>query len=142
MPERATLQENLFKNVTSDSDTGKLCLQAMISLCVGTSRVAYYPGLLPENAGCPICQKQMERYVSPQSPLIFKAYFLVCIQAQGPSISSSVRESPSIAHPINSDIEVAVVHIARLSAHFSYFAIPVPNSMKMRQTGSYIAKTT
>ncbi|KAJ5675025.1 uncharacterized protein N7477_004959 [Penicillium maclennaniae] len=61
LPERARLRDNLFKEASLDSDTGKQCLHDMVSLCVGTESVVYYPGLRPENDKCPYCFKDILR---------------------------------------------------------------------------------
>lgn len=63
MSERSRLRDNLFKKVSLESDVGKQCLYDMVSLCTLTEKVAYYPGLAPKNGRCPVCPRQMTRYV-------------------------------------------------------------------------------
>jgi hypothetical protein len=62
MPERSRIQEKLFKEVSLDSEEGRQCLHAMVSLCTSTEKVAYYPGLGPVRGLCPICETPMFRY--------------------------------------------------------------------------------
>ncbi|EER41728.1 conserved hypothetical protein [Histoplasma capsulatum H143] len=59
IPERARLKENLFKEVSLDSEIGRQCLQDAVDLCMSTERVAYYPGLSPVDGLCPVCSCSM-----------------------------------------------------------------------------------
>ncbi|GMG01327.1 unnamed protein product [Aspergillus oryzae] len=61
MPERARLNDNIFKQVPLDSDIGRQCLRDAVSLCTSVEKVAYYPGMTPVEGKCPICAKQMSR---------------------------------------------------------------------------------
>lgn len=62
MPERARLNDNIFKQVPLDSDVGRQCLRDAVSLCTSVEKVAYYPGMTPVEGKCPICAKQMSRF--------------------------------------------------------------------------------
>ncbi|RJE22626.1 hypothetical protein PHISCL_05049 [Aspergillus sclerotialis] len=62
MPERARIQETLFREVSLESEEGRQCLHDMVSLCTSTEKVAYYPGFSPLNGLCPICETPMSRY--------------------------------------------------------------------------------
>ncbi|KAM0107297.1 hypothetical protein ACP6JB_007115 [Aspergillus fumigatus] len=53
MPERDRLRDNLFSEVTIDSETGRQCMLDMVAICTSEERVAYYPGELPIDGRCP-----------------------------------------------------------------------------------------
>lgn len=61
MPERSRLADNLFREIPLDSEDGRQCLRDMVSLCMSTEKVAYYPGLSPKDGRCPICPREMAR---------------------------------------------------------------------------------
>jgi hypothetical protein len=63
LPERARLKQSLFTETSLDSVIGQQCLEDMVALCTSTERVAYYPGLLPEDNRCPICSKIISQCV-------------------------------------------------------------------------------
>lgn len=63
IPERSRLREHLFTEASIHSDIGRQCLQDMVNICTSTERVAYYPGELPVNGRCPVCNKEMTRFV-------------------------------------------------------------------------------
>jgi hypothetical protein len=63
MPERARLRENLFQQVPIHSELGRQCLYDMLNLIKSEERVAYYPGESPVDGKCPLCAKEMTRFV-------------------------------------------------------------------------------
>jgi hypothetical protein len=63
MPERDRLRDNLFTKASLDSKIGRQCLQDMVKLCTSDEKVAYYPGETPVDGRCPVCPKEMSRFV-------------------------------------------------------------------------------
>lgn len=63
MPERARLRDNLFTKASIGSKIGRQCLQDMVDICVSKERVAYYPGEWPIDGRCPVCSREMSRFV-------------------------------------------------------------------------------
>jgi hypothetical protein len=63
MPERARLRDNLFTKASIGSEIGIQCLQDMVNICVSDERVAYYPCELPIDGRCPVCSREMSRFV-------------------------------------------------------------------------------
>lgn len=64
MPERDRLHENLFTETPIHSDLGRQCLHDMLNLITSKERVAYYPGELPVDGKCPVCGREMSRFVA------------------------------------------------------------------------------
>jgi hypothetical protein len=62
MPQRSRLRDSLFRKMSLDCDEGRQCLEDMVALCTSTERVAYYPGMTPEDGRCFECKKQMSRF--------------------------------------------------------------------------------
>jgi hypothetical protein len=63
MPERDRLRENLFQEVPIHSELRRQCLYDMLNLIKSEERVAYYPGESPVDEKCPLCAKEMTRFV-------------------------------------------------------------------------------
>jgi hypothetical protein len=91
MPERDWLRDHLFTEVTIDSETGRQCMLDMVAICISGERVAYYPDESLVNRRCPVCLKDMLRFVTDSSTNTEKLRFPVLRCKVAPSIFSNAK---------------------------------------------------
>jgi hypothetical protein len=77
--------------VTIDSETGRQCMLDMVAICISGERVAYYPDESLVNRRCPVCLKDMLRFVTDSSTNTEKLRFPVLRCKVAPSIFSNAK---------------------------------------------------
>lgn len=63
LPERERLRSHLFTKASLHSEIGRQCLHDMVNICRSREKVAYYPSEKPIDGKCPVCSKEMARFV-------------------------------------------------------------------------------
>jgi hypothetical protein len=107
MPERARLRENLFQEVPIHSELGRQCLHDMLNLIKSEERVAYYPGESPVDGKCPLCSKEMARFVIHVPDIFLELTVAASISNVAQNMSCNAEENHSTPRHISRGIRMA-----------------------------------
>lgn len=93
LPERERLRSRLFTKASLHSEIGRQCLQDMVNICRSREKVAYYPSEKPIDGKCPVCSKEMARFVGDLMIYSQRLTVAAFINKDGQNIFYSVEES-------------------------------------------------
>ena len=93
LPERERLRSHLFTKASLHSEIGRQCLHDMVNICRSREKVAYYPSEKPIDGKCPVCSKEMARFVGNHMICSQRLTVAAFINNNGQNIFYNVEES-------------------------------------------------
>lgn len=93
LPERGCLQSHLFTKTSLHSEIGRQCLQDMVNICRSREKVAYYPSEKLIDGKCPLCSKEIARFVGDHMLCSQRLTIVAFINKNGQNTFYNVEES-------------------------------------------------